>query len=202
MYRLVVACMSCALLISACTDPEEGSTLPPRPTASPSSSPSPNPSAVDAKTTIVALARAYFLEANQAITSGSTARLRESTLHDCFCHAFSDHVDADWRRGTVQSPAFYTVVDVKSPIVHDPTDSGSMTVLLRTNRYVVIDNYGKILADVPANPATQSFRVEMVRNDDVWIISDVVRPVPAARAERICPDPNNPYCSHADVGRG
>lgn len=176
MHRLVLLWLCCALALSACTKPEEGSDLPPLASASPSGSPSPSKSAtpVDAKAAIVALARAYFIEANLAIGTGNTSRLRALSIANCPCRAFANRVDADWNRGRVDSASFYTILDVRSPYFRDE-NTGVVTVFLRTNRYRVVDASGKVLADVAADTTTQSSSVNMSRINGAWKVANVVR---------------------------
>ena len=176
MFRIVSVWLCCVLGLSGCiAEPQEGSDLPPLASASPSVSPSPTKSAapVDDKTAIVALARAYYVEANLAIRTGSTARLRALSIPKCPCRAFADRIAADWRKGKVESPTYYTVVDVRTPLIEKP-DTGVVTVFYRTNRYLVLAPSGKVLADVAADPVTQSSRVEMHRINDAWKVFNVV----------------------------
>lgn len=174
--RLVLVCVCCALALTACSKPEEGSTLPPLPSASPSPSPSPSKSAgpVDDKAAIVALARDYYLARNQAIRTGNTASLRKLSTPNCPCKAFADRIDADWRRGRVDSPNFYTIVDVRVPILDNET-AGRVTVLYRKNRYIVLSQSGQVLTDVPAESTTVSSSVRLRRTSEGWKVSDVLR---------------------------
>jgi len=81
-------------------------------------------------------------------------------------------VDADWRKGRVESPGFYTVVDVRTPLFRNST-TGLVTVFYRTNRYAVVDASDKVVADVPADSKTKSSRVDMTRINGVWKVADV-----------------------------
>jgi len=179
MFRIVSVWLCCVLglgLSGCIAEPQEGGDLPPLASPSPSVSPSPTGSAapVDAKTAIAALARAYFLERNQAIRRGSTARLRALTTPNCPCDAFADRIDADWRKGRVDSPSFYTIVDVRSPILENST-VGRVTVFYRTNRYTILDRSGKVLAEAPAESTTVSSSVRLTRTRAGWRVSDVIR---------------------------
>lgn len=176
MYRLALVCVSCALALTACSKPEEGSELPPLASASPSASPSPSKSAapVDDKAAIVALARAYYAEANLAIRTGNTARLRALSLPSCPCRAFADQVDADWRRGRVDSPNYYSVLEVRNPLLRNLT-AGLVTVFFRLNRYVVVDRAGKVLTSAPADATTYSHRFDARRVNGLWRVANVAR---------------------------
>ena len=174
--RVALFGMCCALALAGCTKPEEGSDPPPLASASPSPSPSPTKSAtpVDDKAAILALAKDYFLERNRAIRSGDTKRVRALAIPDCPCNGFIDQVDADWRKGRVDSPSFYTIIDVVSPHFRGP-NTGFVTVLYRTNRYAVLDEAGGVVSESRGNPQTRSASVELRRIEGVWKVADVVR---------------------------
>ncbi len=177
MYRLVPIWACCALVLSACVpQAQEGSDPPPLASASPTESPSPSKSAapVDDKTAIVALAREYYLERNQAIRTGSTLRLRVLSTPKCPCKAFADRIDADWRKGRVDSPNFYTIVDVKTAILEN-ANSGRVTVVYRTNRYTIRSSSGQVLSELPAEPTDHSSGVRLERTITGWKVVDVIR---------------------------
>ncbi len=177
MYRLVLIWACCALALSACVpQAQEGSDPPPLASASPTVSPSSSKSAapVDDKAAIVALAREYYLERNQAIRTGSTTRLRTLSTSECPCNAFADGIDADWRKGRVDSPTFYTIVDVTFSILEN-ANTGRVTVVYRKNRYAVIAPSGKVLVNVPAEPSPLTSGVRLSRVGATWKVSDVVR---------------------------
>jgi len=144
--------------------------------ASPTASPSPTQTALpsDPKAALAAIGRTYYLESNAAIRTGSTVKLRALSTPDCPCNAFAAGVDADWRKGRVESPNFYTIVDVVSPMMDTATD-GHVTIFYSKNSYRLVDSAGKVLINLPDQPKTVSSSVRVRRIGSGWKVFDVVR---------------------------
>ncbi len=178
-YRLGLVWGCCALALAACTKPHQGGTLPPaRPSASAVASPTPSPthSSTPAgdKAAIVALAKQYYAESNAAIRTGDTSGLRALMIDGCPCAKFADHVDADWKRGTVPVPGYYRVSQVSAPVLRSST-SGYTTVIYSTSEYKVVAKSGAVLADVPANSSLRTTVLDAQQVDGAWRVANVVR---------------------------
>lgn len=172
--RVALFWVCCALALAGCSKAKQPSTLPPLPSASPSPSASPTPpKPTDAKASVTALARTYFAESNVAIRTGDTKALRALSVKGCPCDEFANFVDAEWKRGTVPVPEYYTVTKVDTPVLRGPT-VGLVSVVYRTNRYRVVDKSGHVIVDLPPAPE-ESATVECRQIAGVWKVADVVR---------------------------
>lgn len=183
-YRLGLVWVCCGLVLAACTKPHQGGTLPPapRPSASAAASPTPSPTPspthsatpVGAKAAIIALAKRYYAERNNAIRTGDTSDLRALMIDGCPCAKFADHVDADWKRGTVPVRNFYHVTEVTAPFLRSATQA-FVSVFFTTSEYKVVGPSGQVLVDISANPSLRSNTVECHLINGEWKVTDVVR---------------------------
>ncbi|MDQ6873643.1 MAG: hypothetical protein M3042_01065 [Actinomycetota bacterium] len=178
-YRLGLVWGCCALALAACTKPHQGGTLPPaRPSASAVASPTPSPthSSTPAgdKVAIVALAKQYYAESNAAIRTGDTSGLRALMIDGCPCAKFADHVDADWKRGTVPVLGYYHVTEVAAPVLRSAAQA-FVSVLFTTSEYKVLSRTGAVLVDIPEDRSLGSNTLECRLVEGKWKVIDVVR---------------------------
>lgn len=179
-YRLGLVWVCCALVLAGCTKPRQGGTLPPapRPSASAAASPTPSPThsftPAGAKAAVIALAKQYYAESNNAIRTGDTSDLRALMIDGCPCAKFADHVEADWKRGTVPVPNFYHVTEVAPPFLESSAHA-FVSVIFTTSEYKVVGPSGQALVAIPANPSLRSNTLECHLIDGEWKVTDVVR---------------------------
>ena len=173
---MVWACCLLGLTAACTTKPQEGGDPPPLASPSPTARPSPTQTALpaDPKAALAAIGRAYYLERNRAVRTGDTANLRALAIPNCPCNDFADGIDADWRKGRVESPNFYTIVDVLSPMMDTATD-GHVTIFYSKNSYRLVDSGGKVLINLPDQPKTVSSSVRARRIGSGWKVFDVIR---------------------------
>lgn len=175
-WGTVVGLLLTVAVTGGCVEgPEEGGTPPPLASGSPTPAPSlsPKPTASDVEQ-ITALSKDYFAEANKALNTGDTRKLRSLSTTTCRCLASAEYVEKQWKTGSLRAPGYFRVSQVSGATVSSPIRA-TTNVVYTTGQEAQLDAAGRVVKTKPANATPTAVSLSLIKIEGVWKIDRIVK---------------------------